>query len=182
MGYQMKNYLRNMLNSTLLILLSALVVPAFAELEAPSFNESDSVTNNMERLAKHIGSIDQGMDEDKRVLIADNMNLTSSEAKEFWPIYEAYQKELNQINKRLARIIDIYALEYRKDGLSNNTAKKLLNEYLSIELAEVKLKELYVPRFEKVLPAIKVARYIQLETKLHAVLYYEIAGKIPLVE
>ena len=44
-----------MLNSTLLILLPALVAPAFAELEAPSFDGSDSVTSNMERLAKHIG-------------------------------------------------------------------------------------------------------------------------------
>ena len=178
----MKKYLRNMMSSALLILLSILVVPAFAELEAPLFDGSDSEANNMERLAKNIGSMDQGMDEDKRLMFVDNMNLTGTEAKEFWPIYEAYQKELNQINKRLANIIDIYALEYKKDGLSNNTAKKLLNEYLAIELAEVKLKQLYVPRFEKVLPAIKVARYIQLETKIHAVLYYELAGKIPLVE
>ena len=171
-----------MLSSALLILLPILVVPAFAELEAPSFDEGNSATSDMERLAKSIGVIDQGMDEDKRLMFVDNMNLTGTEAKEFWPIYEAYQKELNQINKRLANIIDIYALEYRKDGLSNNTAKKLLNEYLAIELAEVKLKQLYVPRFEKVLLPIKVARYIQLETKIHAVLYYELAGRIPLVE
>jgi hypothetical protein len=171
-----------MLSFALLILIPTLVVPAFAELEAPSFDGGDNATSDMKRLAKSIGTMDQGMSEDKRLMIADNINLTGTEAKEFWPIYEAYQKELHQINKRLAIIINTYALEYSNNELSNKTAKKLLNEYLAIELAEVKLKQLYVPKFEKVLPAIKVARYIQLETKTHAVLYYELAGRIPLIE
>jgi len=174
--------MRNMLNIALLILIAILAIPAFAELEAPSFDEGNSTANDMERLAKSIGAMDQGMSEDKRLMIADNISLTDTEAKEFWPIYEAYQKELHQINKRLANIIDTYALEYSNNKLSNRTAKKLLHEYLVIELAEVKLKQLYVPKFEEVLPAIKVARYIQIETKTHAVLYYELAGRIPLIE
>lgn len=178
----MKKYLRNMLSSTLLFLAATLITPAFAELAAPTLYKETSTINSMEGLAKSIGAMDQGLSEDKRLLIADNMNLNEAETKGFWPIYEIYQKELHQINKRLANIIDTYALEYSKGALSNEIAKKLLNEYLAIELAEVKLKRSYVPKFEKVLSAAKVARYIQIETKIHAVLYYELAGNIPLVE
>ena len=51
----MKKYLKNMLNFALLMLSTTLVVSAFAELEALSFNEGVSTTSNMERLAKNTG-------------------------------------------------------------------------------------------------------------------------------
>jgi hypothetical protein len=41
--------------------------------------------------------------------------------------------------------------------------KKLTDEYLSIEQAEVKLKSSYVPKLSKALPATKVARYLQIQ-------------------
>jgi len=159
-----------------------LAVPAFAELAAPTFDKEESVVSDMESLAKNIGSMDEEISAEKKLFIEDNMNLTDAEAIAFWPIYDSYQKELHQIATRLAKIIDIYSLEYNKGMLSSETAKKLLNEYLAIELAEVNLKQSYVPMFEKAIPVTKVARYIQIETKIHAVLYYEIAGKIPLVK
>ena len=31
------------------------------------------------------------------------MELTESEAKNFWPIYDEYQKELQKINRRLIK-------------------------------------------------------------------------------
>jgi len=178
----MKKYLVNVLHSSLLILVVTHSAPTFAELTAPTFDKEQSVVSDMENLAKNIGNMDEGISSDKKLLIEDNMNLTDAEAKAFWPIYDSYQEELHQITKRLAKIIDLYSLEYKKGVLSSEAAKKLLNEYLAIELAEVNLKQSYVPMFEKVIPVAKVARYIQIETKIHAVLFYEIAGKIPLVK
>jgi len=64
----------------------------------------------------------------------------------------------------------------------NETAKKLLDDALAIEDAEVKLKRSYVPKLETALPAAKVARYIQIETKIRALVRYELADKIPLVK
>lgn len=178
----MKRYLTKIMCSTLLILVAALAAPALAELAAPTFDEDDSTISSMEALAKSIGTMDEEIGTKKKLLVADNMNLTDVEAKVFWPIYETYQKKLHQINKRLAKVINAYALEYKKGALLNEPAKKLLNEALAIELAEVKLKQSYVSKFGKAFPVAKVARYIQIETKIQSVLYHELAGKIPLVE
>lgn len=166
----------------LLFLVTTFAVPAFAELAAPTFDEEESVLSDMKILAGSIGSMDEEISTEKKLFIEENMNLTDAEAIGFWPIYDSYQKKLHEIATRLAKIIDLYSLEYKKGELSSETAKKLLNEYLAIELAEVKLKQSYVPMFEKVIPVAKVARYIQIESKIHAVLYYEIAGRIPLVK
>src|SRR6478735_5123422 len=59
--------------------------------------------------------------------------------------------------------------------------KKLLGEALSVEDQEIKLKHTYAEQLEKVLPANKVARYIQIESKIRSLIKYEMAQQIPLV-
>jgi hypothetical protein len=119
---------------------------------------------------------------DKKVVVAANMQLTEAEAKAFWPVYEAYQKELAGINKRLLGTIKNYADAYNKGPVSDETAKKLINAAIAVEEAEVKLKRSYVPKLEKVIPGMKVARYIQIENKIRAIGKYELAAQIPLVQ
>jgi hypothetical protein len=119
---------------------------------------------------------------DKKLVVAANMQLTEDEAKGFWPVYEAYQKDLQGINKRLLGTIKSYADVYNKGPVSDEAAKKLINEAIAIEDAEVKLKRSYVPKLEKVIPGMKVARYIQIENKIRAIGKYELAAQIPLVQ
>ena len=119
---------------------------------------------------------------DKKVVVAANMQLTEDEAKGFWPVYEAYQKDLQGINKRLLGTIKNYAHAYNKGPVSDETAKKLINAAIAVEEAEVKLKRSYVPKLEKVIPGMKVARYIQIENKIRAGVKYELAAQIPLVQ
>jgi len=119
---------------------------------------------------------------DKKLVVAANMQLTEEEAKGFWPVYEAYQKDLAGINNRLIGTIKNYADAFNKGPVSDEAAKKLLNQAIAVEEAELKLKRSYVPKLEKVLPGVKVARYIQIETKIRALIRYELAAQIPLVE
>jgi len=119
---------------------------------------------------------------DKKLVVAANMELTENEAQGFWPVYEAYQKDLQGINKRLIGTIMSYAEAYKKGPVSDETAKKLINEAIAIEDAEVKLKRSYVPKLEKVVPGMKVARYLQIESKIRAIGKYELAAQIPLVQ
>ena len=39
---------------------------------------------------------------DKKLLVAQNMDLTDAESAKFWPLYEEYHRELDQLNQRLA--------------------------------------------------------------------------------
>ena len=118
---------------------------------------------------------------DKKLLVASNMDLTDAEAKQFWPLYDAYQKELDGINKHLGQTIKDYADAFNKGNIPNDTAKKLLGEVLSVEEQEVKLKRTYAEKLGKVLPATKVARYIQIENKIRSLIKFELAQQIPLV-
>lgn len=120
---------------------------------------------------------------DKKLIVANNMKLTDAEAKNFWPLYDGFQMDLNQINERLMSTIKSYADAYNagKGELSNDLAKKLIGEALAVEESEVKLRQTYAAKLDKVLPATKVARYIQMESKIRAIVRYELATMIPLV-
>ena len=118
---------------------------------------------------------------DKKVLVAANMELTESEAQGFWPLYDQYQKDLQQINQRIANLLESYAADYQKKSLTDEKAKQLIEEAVAIEQAEAQLKSTYAPQLSKVLPVKKVARYLQIENKIRAIVKYDIVSGVPLV-
>ena len=115
---------------------------------------------------------------DKKVVLASVLDLTEGEAQGFWPVYNAYQSDMVTHYDRLLKLIEDYGKAY--GSMSNETAAKLLGDYLALESAYVAMLKAYVPRFQKVLPATKVARLYQVENKLRALLNYELAREIPL--
>jgi len=145
--------------------LVGLAIPAAAQ---------DKAADNMQILRDKIKA-------DKKLVVAANMELTEKEAKAFWPVYDQYQKDLAAINQRTVKLIESYAADYRTNTLSDEKAKKLVDELVAIEQAEAGLKASYVPKLGKVLPMKKVARYLQVENKVRAMVKYELAGNIPLV-
>jgi hypothetical protein len=140
------------------------VMPALAQ---------DKPANNMQIVREKVQA-------DKKLFVATNMELTESEAKAFWPVYEKYQDELFLLRSRTAKLIKDYADAFK--DLSDETAKRLLDEHITIDSLGVKLRKAYLPKFRLVLPEKKVARYYQIENKIQAALYYEMATQIPLVQ
>jgi len=151
-----------------------LVVAALVAFVALPALAQDKPASNMEILRQKIQA-------DKKLLVAANMDLTEAEAKGFWPVYDAYQADLGTLNARIGQLVKRYAEAYRTNTLTDATAQSLLDEALAIEQAEVTMKQGYVPKLSAVLPATKVARYIQIENKIRAVIKYELADGIPLV-
>jgi hypothetical protein len=148
----------------LAIALAVVAVPAVAQ---------DQQTDTMQMVRDKIRA-------DKKLLIAENLPLTAAETKAFWPVYDSYQQELSALNDRVIKLIREYANNYQT--MSDQTAKKLMDEYLAIDAARLKLRQAYLPRFRKVLREKQVARYYQLENKVQAAVAYELAAEIPLVK
>lgn len=153
--------------STMLAAVILALVPASFAQNAPA--------DNMQILREKIKA-------DKKLLVAANMDLTEPEATGFWPIYDAYQKDLHKINQRVESLLESYAADLEGESLTDAKAKRLISESVAIEQAEAKLKSTYAPKLGKVLPPKKVARYLQIENKIRAVVKYDLATGVPLVE
>ena len=108
------------------------------------------------------------------------MKLTSSEAEKFWPVYEQYQKELGKIADQKLALIEKYAKNY--NTMTDKLAVELLDYHMSIEAQRLALQCVFVPKFKKVLPPVKMTRYFQCENKITAIVNYELATKIPLIK
>jgi hypothetical protein len=66
--------------------------------------------------------------------------------------------------------------------LTDARARALMDRYLGAEEAEVRLKRTFAKRLDKVLPGMKVTRYLQIENKIRAIVKYELAGEVPLAK
>ena len=117
---------------------------------------------------------------DKKLLVGLNMPLTNEESSNFWPLYDAYQKELQTVNQEIGRLIVEFSEAYAKGPIPNETAKRILEDVFTLEEKEVQLKRTYADKIGEVLPAWKVTRYMQIESKIRAVIKFELARHIPL--
>lgn len=129
---------------------------------------------NMEILAQKVKA-------DKKLVVAMNLNLTDDEANGFWPVYESYQADLKHVNERLVRLVTDYNVAYNSGSISDETAGKLIKEWLHAEAEEMKLRVANVKKLAKVLPAKKVARYLQIENKIRSLIRFGLAAEVPLV-
>ncbi|MGY6215686.1 hypothetical protein ACW73L_11050 [Methylolobus aquaticus] len=117
---------------------------------------------------------------DRRRLITENLALTAAESRAFWPLYEEYERDLTRLTERRRALIAEFGENF--DAMSDSMAKKILLNRLKIEEERNRLRRTYLPRFEKVLPIRKLARYYQLESKIRAAVEAGIAEELPLLE
>ena len=160
--------------NTVKIIIKIAIFCVVALTAASAFPQDKPADTNMQILLEKVKA-------DKKLLVAANMDLNDNEAKGFWPIYEAYQRDLQTINDRLAKTILAYAEAYNNNALTDAQSMQLTNEVLTLDQDELTLRKTYAARFGRVIPAKKAARYLQIENKIRAAIRYDLARGIPLV-
>jgi len=147
-----------------------LVAALFAAL--PVFGQDD--------IQKEIQLTRQVIQSERQAIITQAMALTPEESDQFWPVYRDWRAKVAGLGDREVKLISDFAGKY--ETLSDEDAKAIIDEWISIEDQHRKLVKQYVKRLRKVLPEKKVMRFMQLENKMDAVVEYELAGSIPLAE
>ena len=122
----------------------------------------------------------QRIQADRAGIVLRSMELTPEETKKFTPLYEKFQKELAPSRKQQGRAILDYVNADAK--INNANAQRLATEVITADLQQARLREKHFKQLLKVLPARKAARYMQIENKIDAVMRYETAQLIPLVQ
>jgi len=117
---------------------------------------------------------------DRQSIVAEALPLTEEQAKAFWPLFREYRGEMEKLGDRIMDLM----IDYGKnmDTLTDEKAASLVDEFLAVQRDEVKVKQAFLPKFRKILPAKTVTRFYQIEGKLDTLLRFEAAAQIPLVE
>ena len=130
--------------------------------------------------ANTVDSVRQGARSDRRGLVERNMQLTPDEAKKFWPVYDAYQKDLDRIIQRQNRAL----LDYinAESSMTDANAQRIAKDYVAADLDEMKLREKTHKKLAGILPPKKAVRFLQIENKIRTLQRFDIAEQMPLVK
>lgn len=116
---------------------------------------------------------------DRKVVIAENLRLTETEGKAFWPLYRNYRFEIEKANDDVVKLVLEYADLY--PNVPEDRAKAMLSKYTSLEKRLVDIRAKHLKKIGKALPATKTMRFAQLENRLDLVMRMSLATSIPLV-
>jgi len=121
----------------------------------------------------------QDLKTQKVAIITETMNFNEEESNAFWPVYREYDFEATKLADERIAIIKDYADNYEK--MTDAKAKELIERSMKNEENRLKLRKKYFKEFLKVLPAIKAARFAQVDNQISLLLNLQIASELPLV-
>jgi Spy/CpxP family protein refolding chaperone len=82
------------------------------------------------------------------------LDLTSEEAKAFWPVYNKFQDELEAVRKQ--RRNDLREFRENKKELTDKDAEKLIDNEITGRQKELDIMKKYHAQFKQILPVKKV--------------------------
>jgi Spy/CpxP family protein refolding chaperone len=116
----------------------------------------------------------------RKNLMAQNMNLTADEATKFWPIFDQYRKEAIKPNDERWALIKEYAANY--NTMTDAQAQDYMKRATAVDQQLLALRLRYVPVFEKVISAKKIALWYQIDRHIDLMINLQLSSVIPMVD
>ena len=124
-----------------------------------------------------IAVVRANMRADRTALITAGMNFTEKDGAAFWPIYQQYEYERYRLDDRRAAVIKQYTQKYPK--LTDAEAKAMADQMLDCESRLAELKKKYYKKFNKVLPALTVTKFFQMERRIDLLMDMQVESALP---
>jgi hypothetical protein len=116
----------------------------------------------------------------KKQIVAANMDLTDTEAQQFWPIYDRYTAELVTITDKKYALLKEYAQNY--STITSDQAESYIKGRAAVEESIMQLRLKYFPIVRKVLSGRETALFFQMDWRLSLVMDLQLASQTPLIE
>ena len=124
-----------------------------------------------------IESARAGVEADRNAIIAAAMNFNDKDAAAFWPIYREYEYQRSKLVDGRVSVIKEYVQKY--PTLTDAEAKAMAERMFDYEVRLPELKKAYYKKFNKVLPALTVAKFFQLEHRIDLVVDTRVESSLP---
>jgi Spy/CpxP family protein refolding chaperone len=116
----------------------------------------------------------------RKQIIAANLDLTDTEAQQFWPIFDRYTAEMRKLFDRKFEVLKEYAANY--DTITDEQADTYIQGRAAVEESILQLRLKYIPIFRKVLSGKTAALFVQLDWRLGLVIDLQLASQVPLIQ
>ena len=151
-----------------------------AQAGAPHISDRPTVDEYLPISDADISTMRSDIRHVKKQIIAANLKLTDVEAEKFWPVYDNYMAELEEIdNSKYALIKQDIAT---RGLLSDTDADNVAERWLEIDRLVIQLRLKYIPSFRKVLSPKKTALFCQLERHVQMAIDMRLASSLPVIQ
>ena len=116
---------------------------------------------------------------ERKVLFAQNMELSTKQAELFWPIYEAFEQEKAPMGN--ARVKLVRQLVNETEKLTDEKIDALYKESFSLTMKRMKLRRKYYKIIKKQVNTEVAARFLQLDEYVNTAVTAQLLDGIPLV-
>ena len=158
----------------LALVIGASPLASHAQSEAPTPTDAEVIA------AMHAKEAEIGPG--KRAFVEQQLALTPDQAKKFWPVYDAHQAALKKFNQRRVDNVLAYAKVYNANSLTDAEANRLALQALAIEREETAELESTYAKAHAAIPGQKAAHYLQIESKLRALVRFKQASAVPVAK
>jgi len=117
------------------------------------------------------------MTSERNQIVTAAMQLSDKDAAAFWPIYRKYEYERSLLDDGRAAVVKEYAEKY--STITDSDARSMTERMLEYESREIALKKKYFKEFSKVLPAITVAKFFQLDHRVDILMATKVESSLP---
>lgn len=137
---------------------------AQAQLQAPSIDSTIEVVR-------------ADMQADRATIISAGMNFNEKDGAAFWPIYRQYERERSMLDDGRAAVIKEYTQDYT--ALTDAEAKAMAERMFEYDSRLAALRKTYYKKFNKVLPAVTVTKFFQLDRRVDLMMDMQVASSLP---
>jgi len=114
---------------------------------------------------------------DRATIINAAMNFSDKDGAAFWPIYRQYEYERSTLDDRRVAVIKEYSQKY--PTLSDAEAKAMAETMFDYDSRLAALKKTYYRKFNRVLPALTVTKFFQLDRRIDLLMDMQIESSLP---
>jgi len=107
------------------------------------------------------GTIREKIKAQRAAFITDRLNLSAEEATKFWPVYNQFSKELEEVKKQQNELRK--STNDKLAVMSDKEIDKALEDELSAQQKSIDLQRKYIVELKKTIPSRKIAMLYKAE-------------------
>ncbi|MGC5698849.1 transcriptional regulator [Pseudomonas sp. NFXW11] len=138
------------------------------------------MSENKEKIKNHL----EALNYNRKLMVAENMQLDDQKAESFWPIYSRYRNEIDFTSRAYFKLLFEYARAHASGSgsVTHEDAAGLIKSHKTLVARQRMTLFRYVDEVSRKMSPVTAMRFLQIEEQLDATDVLRLGQQVPLVE
>ena len=129
--------------------------------------------------SEYVEMLKKNIQDESKMIVADNLTLTEEQAEIFWPLYDEYDAAYDKLVDERVKVIEDYMMDYY--CLDEETGKELITKSIELKQKVVDIQKEYINKMLDVLPISVVGKFFQIDNRIAAIIDIARMANLPFI-